>query len=180
MPPASSALSTVLPDALATRSLGALLGAALHPGDVLALVGALGAGKTTLVQGLAESVDVPADVAVQSPTFTVCNEYPARVPLLHVDLYRLGDLSEAEDIGLVDRLRDGEGLSVVEWADRLPALLPQTTLWIHLAHHGAERRVVVAERDGGSLDWLAESPPEGSDGWHEWSGARPWEASSSD
>jgi len=180
MPPASPALTTVLPDASSTRALGALLGSALHAGDVLALVGPLGAGKTTLVQGLAESVDVPPDVAVQSPTFTVCNEYPARVPLLHVDLYRLGDLSEAEDIGLVDRLRDGDGLSVVEWADRLPDLLPQTSLWIHLTQHGAQRRVVVAERDGGSLDWLAESPPAGSDGWETWTGSRPWEASSSD
>ena len=129
-----SAITTVLPDEEATRALGRLLGDSLRPGDVLALVGPLGAGKTTLVQGIAEALDLPPGVPVQSPTFTVCNEYPTRVPMLHVDLYRLGDISEAEDIGLVDRLTEGDGIGVVEWAARLPDLIPETALWLSLIH----------------------------------------------
>ena len=173
-------LTTILRDAEATRRLGRLLGECLGDGDVLALVGPLGAGKTTLVQGLAEALDLPPGVPVQSPTFTVCNEYPTRVPLLHVDLYRLGGLDEAEDIGLVDRLCDGDGIAVVEWAVLLPALLPPTALWISLLHEHGRRRVVVAERDGGALDWLADrARPKGVETWEPMTGPMPWEASSS-
>lgn len=176
-----SAITTLLPDAAATRALGLLLGEALFPGDVLALVGPLGAGKTTLVQGLAEALDLPAGVPVQSPTFTVCNEYPTRVPLLHVDLYRLGDISEAEDIGLVDRLCDGDGIGVVEWAGRLPELIPPNALWIRLEHEEGQRRVTVAEGDGGELRWLQErSPPGGARPWMISNAAMPWEPRSSD
>lgn len=172
-------VTAVLNGPEATRGLGRLLGSSLGWGDVIALVGPLGAGKTTLVQGLAEALDLPPGVPVQSPTFTVCNEYPTRVPILHVDLYRLGSLSEAEDIGLVDRLFDGEGIGVVEWADQLPDLIPPTALWIRLEHQGGWRRVTIAERDGGELGWLRDQRlPTGVGPWED-STAMPWEGSSS-
>ena len=174
------AITTVLPDEEATRALGRLLGDSLRPGDVLALVGPLGAGKTTLVQGIAEALDLPPGVPVQSPTFTVCNEYPTRVPILHVDLYRLGDISEAEDIGLVDRLTDGDGIGVVEWAARLPDLIPETALWIRLEHDSGSRRVTVAEGDGGDVQWLMDQPIQGgAPPWTPRETPLPWEVSSS-
>jgi len=96
-----------------------------------------------------------------------------------VDLYRLGSLSEAEDIGLVDRLFDGEGIGVVEWAGRLPALIPPTALWIRLEHQAGSRRVTIAERDGGDLSWLIDQrTPTGVGPWEE-SSEMPWAVPSS-
>ena len=170
-------LSCTLRGAASTRALGAALGRCLSPGDVLALVGPLGAGKTTLVQGFAAARGLPPTIPVQSPTFTICNELPTDPPLLHVDLYRLSSLSEAEDIGLDDRLCDGRTLAVVEWAELLPALLPGTALWLRLEHGGDTRRVVVGERDGGPLDWLVDAT--GDLEWIATNEPAPWEASSS-
>lgn len=170
-----SGVTALLPDAAATRALGRALGAALLPGDCLALVGPLGAGKTTLVQGLADALDLPADVPVQSPTFTVCNEYPTRVPLLHVDLYRLEGLEEAEDIGLPERLADGVTLTVVEWADRVPALIPHHALWLRLEHVRGGRRVTLAEGGDADVSWARALPgPKEGETWTEIDGWMPW------
>lgn len=172
-----TALTARLPDAAATKALGAALAEQLQPGDVLALVGPLGAGKTTLVQGLADALDLPAGVPVQSPTFTVCNEYPTRVPLLHVDLYRLEGLDQAEDIGLDERFADGRTLAVVEWADRVPELIPSHALWVRLDHLDGSRRVTLAEGGGAAVTWARDLPgPAEGETWSETDGPMPWDS----
>ena len=112
------------------RRLGRALGAAAQPGDVIALVGDLGAGKTHLAQAIARGAGVPAETRVTSPTFAVVVEHAGRLTVHHADLYRLGDAGELAEIGLVERAVDG--LLLVEWADRLPGSLPADTLWVTL------------------------------------------------
>jgi tRNA threonylcarbamoyladenosine biosynthesis protein TsaE len=108
-----------------TRDLGRRLGASAQPGTVLALIGPLGAGKTELTKGVAEGLGVAS--VVNSPTFVLMNEHPGRLRLFHVDAYRLGDASEAVAAGLLDE-RQAEGVTVIEWADRLAELLPDARL----------------------------------------------------
>ncbi len=106
----------------ATHKAGQLLAALLEPGDVIGLVGDLGAGKTLLVQGLAVGLGMPPEIRVTSPTFALVNEYPGgRLAVVHVDLYRLEAEAELEHIGL-DELLDGAGVSAVEWCERFPVL----------------------------------------------------------
>jgi tRNA threonylcarbamoyladenosine biosynthesis protein TsaE len=131
-----------LPDAEATEAFGAALAGALRPGDVIALHGALGAGKTTLARGLLRGLGHLGDVA--SPTFPIVQAYAppdTRIPLWHVDLYRIEDPSELAEIGLDDAL-DAAAL-VVEWPERLPALWPDA-LRLTLTIEG-EGRVLTAQ-----------------------------------
>lgn len=123
-----------------TRALGRALGSAAVPGSVLALRGPLGAGKTQLAKGVAEGLDVPT--VVNSPTFVLMNEHVGRLRLYHVDAYRLSDPEEALAAGLLDD-RELEGVTVIEWADRLDGWLPLDRLEIDLEPGSgpAERRV---------------------------------------
>jgi tRNA threonylcarbamoyladenosine biosynthesis protein TsaE len=124
-----------------TSAVGRDLAARLSPGSVVLLVGDLGAGKTALVRGLAEGLGVnPADVS--SPTFTLIQEYRGgRIPLLHVDLYRLNDPREVDELGL-DELGAGAALAI-EWAERL-ARTPPDAIRVTIEHAGeAERRITV-------------------------------------
>jgi len=106
-----------------TRAVARQLAERLNPGTVILLFGDLGAGKTTFVQGLAEGLGVPQDYYVSSPTFSLINEYPGRVPLFHVDLYRL-EPEDVEDLGLPELAE--KGVMVVEWAERMPFSFPRT------------------------------------------------------
>ena len=109
-------------------ALGRTLGCAVVAGDVVALRGELGAGKTVFVQGIASGLGVPPDVAVTSPTFTVVNEYRGgRLALFHVDLYRIEREAELEELGL-DDVFGAPGAAAVEWADRFPEVLPADVL----------------------------------------------------
>lgn len=101
----------------------------LAPGAVLALYGELGAGKTCFIQGLAEGLGV--EQAVSSPTFTIINEYRSEPPLYHVDLYRIRSEDEALNLGL-DEYLYGNGITAIEWAERVESLLPAKTIRIHL------------------------------------------------
>jgi tRNA threonylcarbamoyladenosine biosynthesis protein TsaE len=99
----------------------------LAAGDVVALDGELGAGKTLFVQGLASGLGIPGDVFVRSPSFAILNDYRGgRVPLYHLDFYRLTRPEELRDLGLEEYL-DGDGICVVEWAERFPGALPART-----------------------------------------------------
>lgn len=124
-----------------TRALGAALGRAAAPGTVLALVGPLGAGKTQLAKGVAEGLEVRS--VVNSPTFILMNEHQGRLRLFHVDAYRLEDPEEALAAGLLDE-REVEGVTVVEWADRLDGWLPTDRLDMELRMDagGDEVRIV--------------------------------------
>jgi tRNA threonylcarbamoyladenosine biosynthesis protein TsaE len=102
-----------------TRELGKKIGSLIDHPVTIALIGDLGCGKTAFVQGLAQGLEVPADYYITSPTFTLINEYPGRLPLFHVDLYRLEGINDFEDIGLDELLHD-QAVIVVEWADKLP------------------------------------------------------------
>ena len=101
-----------------TRLMGEIIGRAIDTKTVIALTGDLGTGKTVFVQGLARGLDVPTDYYITSPTYTLINEYPGRIRLFHVDLYRITSQTELFDIGFED-ICDGNGVVVVEWADRL-------------------------------------------------------------
>jgi tRNA threonylcarbamoyladenosine biosynthesis protein TsaE len=124
-----------------TQRLGACLGRLMWPGAVVCLEGELGAGKTCLTQGLGRGLEVAAPII--SPTFTLIREYRGRLPLFHVDCYRLRDLGDAWALGLDDYLYD-DGVTVIEWADRVRPLMPAERLWIHLEPvNGDERRIVL-------------------------------------
>ena len=132
------------------RALGTRIGRAAHAGDVIALVGPLGAGKTTLAQSIARGVGVPPSVRVQSPTFALVQEYTGRLKLFHADLYRLGSVHELDDLGLLER--SAEALVVIEWADRFPEAIPENALWITLAHAGPTLRSVHLGVEGEADD----------------------------
>jgi len=125
-----------------TRALGEALARKLVPGDLLLLYGDLGSGKTTFVQGLARGLGVPEEVYVVSPSFSLVNEYPGRIPLFHVDLYRLGP-EEVEELGLYEML--SRGVMVVEWAERLGEdWSPRYR--IHFTYLSEEEREIRIER----------------------------------
>jgi tRNA threonylcarbamoyladenosine biosynthesis protein TsaE len=107
------------------------LAAVLEPGDVLLLQGELGAGKTTLTQHLAHALGVGADQYVSSPSFALLHEYSGRLPVYHMDLYRLGDEDDVEAAGLLDFIEQ-QGVAIIEWPDRLGSLMPEERLVIHI------------------------------------------------
>ncbi len=129
-----------------TRALAADLAAQLKPGAVLALHGELGAGKTCFIQGIAQALQV--DQPVSSPTYTLVNEYRGRLPLYHIDLYRLKNADDALNVGL-DEYLEGDGVTAIEWAERAEAVLPERTIHVRLEHGSAEneRRVRVLTGD---------------------------------
>ena len=120
--------------------LGRTEAAQLRRGDVLALCGELGAGKTHFVKGVADGLATTTEIT--SPTFTLIHEYiGGRLPLYHFDFYRLEDEDEALKIGL-DEYLDGDGVCVIEWADKFPGLLPVHTRWLHFSHREDGARVI--------------------------------------
>lgn len=140
-----------------TRALAARLGARLGPGDVVALNGGLGSGKTEFVHGLAQGLEVPPQL-VASPSFTLAHEYPGRLTLVHLDLYRLEDLPP-DLLPDLEEYLSGESVVAVEWARRLAALLPGDYLEVDLEVVGENDReftfVGHGERSWGLVRGLA-------------------------
>ena len=124
-----------------TQSLGQTLGAAIRQAIIIALSGDLGSGKTAFVQGLAKGLDVSAAYYITSPTFTLINEYPGRHPLYHVDLYRIENASELEEIGLHEILQKN-AVIVIEWAERLSAEILSGYLELRLKIIGENTRQI--------------------------------------
>ncbi len=147
-------LDLILSSPSETDSFGCAIGRQLHGGEVLALIGELGVGKTALVRGIVAGLGVPAD-SVTSPTFLIVHEYQGRLPVVHIDLYRLQRPEETESIGLSDYLRDDAAVAI-EWADRFPQLLPEDRLEVRLTHRTrTTRRVRVEARGPRSRSLLA-------------------------
>jgi len=129
-----------LADAAATTRAGERLAAHVQGGDAIALVGDLGAGKTTLVAGLVAAL---GGGVAQSPTFSLVNEYPdGRLVVWHVDLYRIERPAELPELGLDDLIGDPRGLVVVEWADKLD-VMPNDHLRLELVHAGDARTLIA-------------------------------------
>lgn len=129
-----------------TRAIGKKIGESLAPGSVLALSGDLGTGKTAFTQGIAEGLLI--DEWVNSPTFTVIQQYEGgRLPLYHLDVYRIEDPSELEEIG-VDEALFGDGVCVIEWAEMVEEILPENTVHITITkdlEKGFDYRTVTVE-----------------------------------
>lgn len=142
-----------LPDLTATQELGRRLGRTLFPGAVIALVGPLGAGKTHLVRAIAEGLDIPDSRLVTSPTFILIQEYPARLPIYHLDTYRLAGVRDLEEIGVQEYL-EGDGVCLIEWADRVLTCLPAERLTITLVATGQTSRQARLEAVGGRYEKL--------------------------
>lgn len=128
-----------LPDLAATVRLGRRLGELLRPGDLILLSGPLGAGKTTLTQAVGLGAGVADSCYITSPTYSLLHEYQGRLPLYHLDLYRLGSEEEIEELGFLDYLYGG-GATLIEWPDRLGRLKPVACLELELAFAGAQGR----------------------------------------
>lgn len=128
-----------IPDVAATDAFGRRLGELLFPGAVIALVGQLGAGKTHLVRAIAAGLHVKNPAAVTSPTFVLIQEYPARLPITHFDAYRLNSEREFAELG-VEEYFHGNGVCLVEWADRVTTTLPRDHLRIAIDIIDEQRR----------------------------------------
>ena len=120
---------------------GKKLGATMKAGEVIALCGELGAGKTTLVQAIATGLGISNDVVVCSPSYTLVNEYDGRIPLFHFDLYRLEEAKDINELGFEEYF-EGDGLSIIEWADVAPHLLPPDHLKININIIGDDEREI--------------------------------------
>lgn len=108
----------------ATLALGKKIGENLHAGSVIALIGELGCGKTLLTRGICDGLDVPLR-QVNSPTFMLVNEYRGRLPVFHMDLYRLVGVDDGFEIGITDYFsRAAEGVMIIEWAEKIASILP--------------------------------------------------------
>jgi len=135
-----TAAEIVSPSAAATEAAGERLGATLGPGAVVALTGELGAGKTSFVQGLVRGLG--ASVRATSPTFVLVNEYAGRVRIHHVVAYRTESMTELMDLGLLEMI-GGDGVTIVEWADKLTPLLPPDAIHVHITGVGDELRTIT-------------------------------------
>jgi tRNA threonylcarbamoyladenosine biosynthesis protein TsaE len=129
-----------------TFLIGMTIGENLDVSDVVALVGELGTGKTCLTQGIAQGIGVPEGNRITSPSFTLINEYQGRMILYHFDLYRLTGIRDIEDMGYEDYLF-GEGVSVIEWADKIKDYLPDQTLFISFKYLDENKRKILISGD---------------------------------
>ncbi|RMG04928.1 MAG: tRNA (adenosine(37)-N6)-threonylcarbamoyltransferase complex ATPase subunit type 1 TsaE [Planctomycetota bacterium] len=135
-----------------TRALGRRTAELLPPGAVVALIGDLGAGKTRWVQGMGDALGV-AEESIVSPTFVLIHEYPGRMPLYHFDVYRITP-AEFADLG-PDEYFEGDGLCVVEWADRVSQYLPPDRIEVRFEIIDPSTRRITVTGHGNAAEWLS-------------------------
>lgn len=140
-----------LPTPAATDDFGRRLGAVLFPGAVVGLTGDLGAGKTFLCRAICAGLGVRNLAVVNSPTFVLIQEYRGRLPVYHFDTYRLTSPREFAELGS-DEYLAGDGVCLIEWADRVIEYLPAERLTLALAHAGPEARTLTATAAGGQYE----------------------------
>lgn len=136
-----------------TLLLGVTIGKLLDPGDIIALHGELGAGKTLLVRGIAQGLGVPSNNRVTSPTFTIINEYSGRLYLYHLDLYRISGPDDLESFPWEESLF-GSGVAAIEWPERLGGLLPVDRWEISMTVTGEESRTISISGHGQNAERL--------------------------
>ena len=125
-----------------TIRLGQKIGYKVAPGDIITLHGSLGSGKTTIVKGIADSLEIADEIT--SPSYTLISEYEGRIPLYHMDLYRIDSIEEFELLG-AEELLYGSGVSIIEWAEKIEQLLPDNCLSITLEIDTAAEREIKIE-----------------------------------
>lgn len=138
---AASTLTLTSEGADETIHIGRKIGRFLQKGDIVALIGELGSGKTCITQGIAKGLNVPESYYVTSPTFTLINEYPGEMPLYHLDIYRLSGSQDLIDIGYEEYFY-GDGIIIIEWAEKIRDILPEDTLFIHLVYVDENTRTI--------------------------------------
>jgi tRNA threonylcarbamoyladenosine biosynthesis protein TsaE len=151
-----SQVTIAVADLEGTMELGRRLGSLLFPGAVIGLIGPLGAGKTHFVRAVAEGLGIRDSRIVSSPTFVLIQEYPARLPIYHFDTYRLKKLTEFADLG-IDEYFAGDGVCLIEWADRVAEFLPRERLEIEIEVTGADSRTFWLRPRGETYQRLAET-----------------------
>lgn len=139
-----------------TSTLGHCLGELAQPGDIICLDGDLGAGKTALTQEIAKGLQVPDSCYVTSPTFSILQEYPGRIPLYHMDFYRLADETEVQDLGF-EEFFYLSGLTVIEWSARAQYLIPASRLLLKMTIENNLARKVSLDFGNGSWKTRLES-----------------------
>jgi len=133
----------------ATLNLGKKIGEHLQAGSIIALTGELGCGKTLLTRGICAGLGVPPR-QVNSPTFVLVNEYQGRLPVLHMDLYRLGSIDDSFEIGIMDYFsRAASGVMIIEWAEKMASLLPGDVLNVEFEIISARKRRIIFSSAGG-------------------------------
>jgi len=147
-----------------TVEIGRRIGSFLGGGDIVALIGELGSGKTSLTQGIAKGLGVAENVPVVSPTFTLVNEYPGRLPLIHLDVYRLSGPADLEDMGYEEYFYGG-GVVVIEWAEKILDLLPQTTIVVRMTYIDENTRELIIEGPPETLGKLEDRLKSGGIAW---------------
>jgi tRNA threonylcarbamoyladenosine biosynthesis protein TsaE len=142
----------------ATYRFGKALGKLLRPGDLVAFTGDLGAGKTCCIQGIADGLGIQERGIVTSPTFTLIQEYQAKIPIYHFDVYRFTREDEIYDLGYEEYFY-GEGVTLIEWAERIRAFLPAEYLAIHLHVVTDQTRCIQLYAHGERYEQIVRSLP---------------------
>ncbi len=134
-----------------TIELGRRIGVLLHKGDIIALQGTLAAGKTTITKGIAESLGVKDTIT--SPTFCLISEYEGKMPLYHMDVYRLDGAEDFANLGTEDMLY-GKGVCLIEWSEKIMEELPSSTITLKIqAEDDGSRSIEISNWKNGDIDW---------------------------